>query len=214
MSSIPTALPTPASADLWREKAQEQRERKAVPLPLPSGMVIQATRPDLEVWTASGLLPDTLTGDIERVFVKSKGEADAIEEAFDEIGEERSSQLLVFMRDAVAAACVSPKIAAVETGMHFVTKARFKGVPLANVEPDPKTGLRLVRPLRGDEIAPEQIPTGDFSFIFGWVLQGCPEVPVKTKGGEVSVSSLRKFHGRRGGSKKPARPRKSRRKVS
>ena len=183
----------------------------AVPLALPSGMVIQATRPPLEVWTASGLIPDTLTADLQRVFVETKGDPDAIEEAFEGIGEERSAQVLVFMRDAVQAACVSPRITPTEHGRHFVTKKPFKGVPLP-VEPDPETGLRLVRPLRDDEIAPEEIPMQDFTFIYGWVMQGCPTVPVKTKGGEVSVDSLRKFR-KAGRGKKPARARKSRRKV-
>ena len=57
---------------------------------------------------------------------------------------------------------------------------------------------RIVEGARGEgEIDPMDIPDRDFFFIFGWALNGAPDVPVRTKEGEVSVDALKTFRARR-----------------
>jgi hypothetical protein len=99
-----------SSATEWRAKADAQREAQAVPLELPSGATVMVSRPPIALWVAHGRIPQTLTEDLHRVFVETEGDPDEVEEAFEEIGEKRSGAILVFMRDAVKAACVKPRI--------------------------------------------------------------------------------------------------------
>jgi len=194
----------PSTATQWREKAREQREANAVPLPLPSGAVVMATRPPIEVWVSSGKMPQTLTADVQRVFGETKGDPDEIEAAFEELGEERSARLLVFIRDAVNAAIVRPRIVLTVEGVERTYGARIDGVPTG--DKDAETGLPVVRTLLADEISAAEVPPGDHAYIFGWILQGCPDVPVKTVRGDVTVETVRTFRNERG--KQPARSRK------
>jgi hypothetical protein len=200
MSAVAYSNPTQ-----WREKARETREATAKPLPLPSGAVVLAARPPIEVWISSGKYPQTLTEDVDRVFNQTKGDPEEIDAAFKEIGEERSGTLLVFMRDAVAAAVVRPKIVSTVQGVEKHYGARIDGVPTGETD---ASGLPVVRTLQADEMAASEIPLEDFSFIFGWVLQGSPDIPVETLRGEVSVESLRNFR------KKPRKQSSSARKNS
>jgi hypothetical protein len=197
----------PSTAQAWREAAAKERGRLAVPLRLPSGMTVTAVRPEIEMWFGTGRLPQTLSADIVRVF----GRPDEIEAAFEEMGEARAADVMMFMRRCVEETVQNPVITPRVNGVHFATRVRMEGVPLENVEPDPKTGLPLVRPLRDNEIAPEEVPLRDFAFIVQWVTEGSPEVPVRMKGGTVPHSAVRKF--RAGGARTTARPRKARRKV-
>lgn len=44
-----------------------------------------------------------------------------------------------------------------------------------------------------DELDPADIDPEDFEFLMTWIMQGCPGVPVLTKGGEVGIDSLARF---------------------
>lgn len=137
-----------------------------IPLKLPSGATVEVTRPDLEIWFTSGALPQELLDVLLGVHSLDASEEIAAERA--RLAEEsvmsdpvKARQALIFMREAVCAAVVKPRI---------------------------KLGA-----LGTDEIEPSRVPPDDFKFIFQWVLQGCPGVPVAVEGGVVAVEDVRRF---------------------
>ncbi len=75
-------------------------------------------------------------------------------------------------------------------GLSFITEA----VIYACVEP--KVALN---PTDDNVLDLAELDAEDFQFLTGWVQQGCPGVPVKTKGGEVAVESLNRFRQKRPG---------------
>ena len=55
-----------------------------------------------------------------------------------------------------------------------------------------------------DELDPADLAPEDFEFLTQWILQGSPNVPVATEGGQVSTDDLQKFRkGRRRGAAVP-----------
>ena len=76
-------------------------------------------------------------------------------------------------------------------GLTFVTES----VIYACVEP-----RVALNPESDDVLDLAELDTDDFQFLTGWVQQGCPGVPVRTKtGGEVQVESLQRFRQKRPG---------------
>lgn len=50
-----------------------------------------------------------------------------------------------------------------------------------------------------DELDPSELDPADFEFLTGWIMQGCPGVPVRTKEGETSIEALDRFRQKRPG---------------
>lgn len=155
-------------ASEWRSKATpEPNPELVIDLPLPSGFICKATRPSLETWIISGAAPLAF---MDKVMQKHKSGAvrspDEIEaDIEDELADdpEKVERANRFMVDAVRRAVVYPRI---------VDKA------------DPKNE---------GQIELKDLPDRDFAFIFRWVLEGCPGVPVKTERGQIEVSDVNNF---------------------
>lgn len=167
-----------STAAQWEERALDVRAKTAEPVELPSGVTVLLAPPPLELWWGSEMMPQTLTADVQKVFGDTEGDADRVEQAFEEIGEERSGKVFAFMRNVVQATCIEPRI--VETT------------------------------IATNQIAVHKVPMGDFAFIYAWGMGQHNNRMVKTKGGAVSVESLRNFRGKR----KLPRSSKNGRKVS
>jgi hypothetical protein len=193
----------------WRERARQTQQAAAAPLPLPSGATVRIARPPIETWVSSGRIPETLSRDVIAAF--GKDDPEEREAAIAEMGEERAQEVVGFMRDIVVEAVVEPKIVVTERGVDVGNARVTFGVVVGQERPAAEVAkaalaaaarlkLPLVRAVRDDEFALDDIPPDDFSTIFMYVLAGVPGQPVATKRGEVSVSSLRRFRRGRGGS--------------
>src|SRR4028119_1137667 len=109
MSKKVSQQPEPTAAQ-WREKAAAVRAEEGELVHLPLGFTAVLSPPPLELWWGTDMMPQELTADVQRVFGETEGDPDRVEEAFNEIGEERSGKLLIFMREIVRATCVKPRI--------------------------------------------------------------------------------------------------------
>jgi hypothetical protein len=155
------------NARAWREKARPEVDPSLViDLPLPSGFVCRATRPSLETWIIGGAAPLAFMDKvIERTRATGKSQAQVESEIESEMqaDPDKVERANKFMVEAVTRAVVYPRI---------VDKA------------DPKDE---------GQIELKDLPDRDFAFLFRWVLEGSPGVPVETKGGLVGVNDLANF---------------------
>lgn len=154
-------------------KASDYRKRKegrepTVDLALPSGATFTLRRPPLEVWTVSGKIPQAL------ISARTRESGTNCE-----IGDDELLASIVFVRDALLYACVSPKL----------------------IPPTPEDDLAGRRELGDDELWADELDPEDFEYLANWIKSGCPGVPVKTKGGEVSLDDLSRFRQKRAGGK-------------
>lgn len=105
--STPQIAPTAAE---WLQKIEESEAEEGEYVTLPSGFTPLLAPPPLELWWGTEMMPQELTADVQRVFGDTNGDPDAVEEAFEEIGEERAGKVLVFMREVVRSTCRKPRI--------------------------------------------------------------------------------------------------------
>ena len=148
----------PGSAAEWKRAAQSTAEAVAQ-LTLPSGFVVDVRRPPLATWLMSGRVPETFISEA----IGAGGKGETAEASVARLEGAELMQMLVFVRDVVAAAVVRPRI-----------------VVGAAEDSD-------------DEIDPSAIPEADFFHVFAWVMKGAPSVPINTVSGEVSVEALNSF---------------------
>jgi hypothetical protein len=174
------------NAAAWRALANKPEEADIVDLELPSGFVVKATRPPLEMWLVSGAIPIEFINKAQEAFGSAGTTAQkqaAVAEALTE-DPAQMQRALTFMRNAVQYAVVYPRI---------------------TLDADPNNP---------DEISPAAIPEKDFSFIVAWVVAGCPNVPVKTTDGKgTTVSTVENFRSKsriRGTGKNGSKARRAR----
>lgn len=147
-------------------KASEYRKRKAkaeltAQITLPSGAVFTMRRPPLDLWIASGKVPQSFL----RAMLQAQ---EAGPNADVNLSADETIDGLTFVTESVIYACVEPRVA--------------------------------LNPESDDVLDLAELDTDDFQFLTGWVQQGCPGVPVRTKsGGEVQVESLQRFRQKRPG---------------
>jgi hypothetical protein len=157
MSNVPGANertpPKVSSSAEWAAK-KEQAPTQPVPTTLltcPSGATVEVCRPDLIVWLASGALPqvyvDLIIGVDGELDPQQKKEAAARVDAELQSDPRKLRQSLNFMRDAVLAAVVRPRIKLGATGpdeiepslipdedFHFIFQHVIAGSPGVPVE--------------------------------------------------------------------------------
>jgi hypothetical protein len=156
------------NASAWRAKAAPPANpQNVIDLELPSGFVVKATRPPLEMWLLGNAIPLDLMDKALNAVRMAAGDHEEqnrmISESF--LGNPAEAYKgLTFMRDAVQYAVVYPRI---------------------KLDADPNSP---------DEISPSQIPLEDFTYIVSWVMRGCPGIAVKLdSGGETSVEAVESF---------------------
>ena len=102
-----------------------------------------------------------------------------------------------FLRAMLEAQAAGPGADAVLTpdetidGLAFITEALIYSCV------EPKVALN---PTDENVLSLMELDSDDFQFLTGWIQQGCPGVPVRTKGGEVEVENLAWFRQKRPGS--------------
>lgn len=101
-----------------------------------------------------------------------------------------------FLRAMLEAQAAGPGADAVLTpdetidGLAFITEALIYSCV------EPKVALN---PTDDAVLSLMELDSDDFQFLTGWIQQGCPGVPVRTKGGEVEVENLARFRQKRPG---------------
>jgi hypothetical protein len=164
------------NATAWRKATPAPEASEIFDLTLPSGFVVQVTRPPLELWIMAGAVPLELIDQAMSVLGAASEEEkqirqQGVEEAL-KSNPEKLRKALTFMHDAVTRALVRPRIV---------------------VGADPNNP---------DEIDPKDVPVNDFSYIFQWVMRGSSGVPVQTLNGKgttvAAVETFRKKSGVRG----------------
>lgn len=149
-----------SKAASYRKKLSEQ-PAITTELELPSGAIFTVRRPPLDVWIASGRIPQS--------FVKHLLDAQGKPGGTLDLTPDETLDALKFTREAILYAVVDPKL---------------------------KIGAT-----EDDETAidPSELDPADFEFLAQWIMQGSPGVPVATKGGAASVSSLETFRQKKPG---------------
>jgi hypothetical protein len=155
------------NANAWRSLAvPEPVPGLVIDLPLPSGFVCKATRPSLETWIIGGAAPLAF---MDKIMENARNRGKRKTETESEIEEElrgdpdKVKKANEFMVAAVTRAIVYPRI-------------------VERADPNDPGQIEL-----------KSLPDRDFAFIFRWVLEGCPGVPVETEGGQVEVDDLSNF---------------------
>lgn len=149
-----------SKATAYRKRQAEQPGLTAE-VALPSGAVFTMRRPPLDIWIASGRIPQSFVKQL--MAAQSKGEDGGLDLTPEEI-----LDALQFTRDALLYAVVEPK-------------------------------LKVGATEQDEELDPSELDPADFEFLTQWILQGSPGVPVATKGGVASVSSLTTFRQKKPG---------------
>lgn len=93
----------------WRKKNEVvQRDQPTVPLLLPSGVTIEACRPPLDEWIASGRLPDSL---VRTYLAAHPGPETEHAPAVEEVDQATALESITAMRRLVCATVVNPRVA-------------------------------------------------------------------------------------------------------
>jgi hypothetical protein len=149
------------SAIASKWRAEATRE-----LTLPSGEVVTVRVPGLDVYVKHGRLPATLVSKMAEVKTGSQGLAAASAiEFLNRLEPVEFEAFMLFARELVRAALVSPRIVVRDEGDET--------------------------PLDDDEVAPGDIPTGDFWALFNWASTA--DRKIQTARGEVSSAELGNF---------------------
>ncbi|OLE52121.1 MAG: hypothetical protein AUG51_19380 [Acidobacteria bacterium 13_1_20CM_3_53_8] len=96
-----------SNAEQIRKRRRTDKEAAAILLTLPSGLKVKAVRPDIETWVMSGRLPQVLLSEVVRAFGSVEQNAASIE---NKLTGHQVLEAIVFMRDVVREAVVSPRI--------------------------------------------------------------------------------------------------------
>jgi len=164
---------------LAEKRAKEASQRATAEITLPSGATWLCCRPPLEVWATGGRFPQSFLNQI----LGMQGKTDAeLEQAALKITPADNVAAMIFIREAITFAAVEPKLR--------LQDAAGNWIPLPDDKPEDAAYY-----FNAADIDPE-----DFEFLMGWILRNCPGVPVKTKGGEVSMNSLAQFRQEQPGS--------------
>lgn len=132
----------PTTAAQYRAMLREKR--KKIPtehVELPSGLVFELQRPDLQAFIITGRYPQTIVQQALKA-MREKGIAptdrDAINEIAVKLDEQSLQESLIFMRELVRESCINPRI--------------------------------VMGAIGDDEIDPSELDIADFNFIVDWCL--------------------------------------------
>jgi hypothetical protein len=181
------STPHITTADEWRQRKEEKMRGKAVPLTLPSGLVIKLARPPIQTWFGTAKLPETLSKNVINIFGTTTEEADPdkaeqiMNEKVKMMSEKDQIDLVNFMNRLLLESVIEPQL----------------------VDKDPRQCTK-------NEFALSDLDEEERAYILFAIMAGVPDQPVPVaNGGEVSVEQLGKFRG----TKRSPRARKARGKV-
>ena len=101
-----------------------------------------------------------------------------------------------FLRAMLEAQAAGPGADAVLTPDETIDGLAFLAESVIYACVEPKVAIN---PTDKDTLDLSELDSDDFQFLTSWVQQGCPGVPVKTKGGEVTPENLSRFRQKRPG---------------
>lgn len=144
---------------------------------LPSGSVFVLRRPPIQLWVASGRIPETFLQDVLMDAGKLTSDDPAEREAaLAALGDDKLRELMTFMLDLICYACVEPPV--------------YRDTDTTA----PADCLRI-----------SDLDSEDYTALLAEVQAGCPCVPVAlAKGGEVSVGTLKTFRQKKPGGRSVA----------
>lgn len=181
------STPHVSTADEWRKRKDERARGKAVPLTLPSGVIVKLVRPPMQTWFGTAKLPETLSKNVMSIFgtEPTSSDPDVAEKVLNDkvaaMSEEDQIELVNFMNRLLLEAVVEPQL----------------------VDKDPKDCAE-------NEFALADLDEEERAFILYVIMAGVPDQPVPVANdGEVSLEQLQKFRPK----KRSTSTRKTSRKV-
>jgi len=165
------STPHISTADEWRQRRIERARGKAVPLTLPSGIIIKLVRPPLQTWFGTAKLPETLSKNVISIFGPNLDTSDS----------ETAEKVL---NEKVAAMSETEQIALID----FMNRILLEAVV------EPRLVDKTSEECEDGEFALSDLDEEERAFILYAVMSGVPDqlVPV-ANGGEVSIEQLGKF---------------------
>lgn len=187
-----------SAASYGRIAKEAARDEPTMILPLPSGAKFRVRRPPVESWIVGGRIPQHLVlKSIQAAKNLGRAGGAAVESAMaalaPDVGDNEAIQILIFARDLVVAAVVSPRIVALKPG----EEAFEREVPGLDGQPVTKIFISTPglneRQLADDEILAQMLHPADFWFVYQWAAQGAKGIPVQTGKGPTTLEVVETF---------------------